>query len=194
MTKNKIKKAALELFVKGGYEGARLADIAAAVNIKPPSLYFHFESKEKLFIEVFDDLLNKRLDYLNTVRQELNELTSAKDQLRHIYNDYSARAKDNQDERVFWKRTALFPPNFLKERVRNDMIAYERQFEDVLVRPVLLWGMKAREIKRQDVERCIVAFISLTAAAFTEIHYSDPDTYRERLEILWDFFWDSIKS
>ena len=62
MTKDKIKKAALALFVKGGYEGARLADIAAAVNIKPPSLYFHFESKEKLFIEVFDDLLSKRLN------------------------------------------------------------------------------------------------------------------------------------
>lgn len=48
-TKKRIIEAALQLFARNGYEATSMADIAAAVGIKAPSLYAHFKSKQALF-------------------------------------------------------------------------------------------------------------------------------------------------
>lgn len=46
--------AALELFWQWGYEGASLSALTAAMDIRPPSLYAAFGSKESLFFSVVD--------------------------------------------------------------------------------------------------------------------------------------------
>lgn len=48
-TKQVILDKALELFSEKGYDAVSVADIAAAVGIKAPSLYNHFASKEAIF-------------------------------------------------------------------------------------------------------------------------------------------------
>ena len=48
-TKQVIVDSALELFSQKGYDAVSVADIAAAVGIKAPSLYNHFASKEAIF-------------------------------------------------------------------------------------------------------------------------------------------------
>ncbi|QXM05229.1 TetR/AcrR family transcriptional regulator [Crassaminicella indica] len=47
-TKNKILMASLKFFLVRGYENTTLSMIADAVNIKKPSIYYHFKSKEDL--------------------------------------------------------------------------------------------------------------------------------------------------
>ena len=42
---------AMKLFCKHGYEGVSIADLTAAMNISPPSLYAAFGAKEALFRE-----------------------------------------------------------------------------------------------------------------------------------------------
>lgn len=44
--------AAARLIAKRGYDGTSMRDIAAAVGMLPGSLYYHFPSKEELFVEV----------------------------------------------------------------------------------------------------------------------------------------------
>ena len=48
-TKQKIIEKALELFSERGYDAVSVAEIAAAVGIKAPSLYNHFPSKQSIF-------------------------------------------------------------------------------------------------------------------------------------------------
>lgn len=50
-TKERALSAALELFGSRGYDAVSMNDIAAAVGIRAPSLYKHFQSKEALFAE-----------------------------------------------------------------------------------------------------------------------------------------------
>lgn len=52
-TRQLILEKALELFADRGYDAVSVADIAAAVGIKAPSLYNHFHSKK----EIFDSIL-----------------------------------------------------------------------------------------------------------------------------------------
>lgn len=48
-TKQRILKAALNLFGKRGYDAVRVAQISDAVGIKAPSLYKHYKSKQDIF-------------------------------------------------------------------------------------------------------------------------------------------------
>ncbi|HYP63584.1 MAG TPA: TetR/AcrR family transcriptional regulator [Acidocella sp.] len=52
---------AMKLFCKHGYEGVSIAELTAAMNISPPSLYAAFGSKEALFREALE-LYTKRPD------------------------------------------------------------------------------------------------------------------------------------
>ena len=59
-TKERILRAALDLFARDGYEAVGVARIAQAVGIKAPSLYKHYKSKR----DIFDHILRRmeRLD------------------------------------------------------------------------------------------------------------------------------------
>ena len=194
MTRERIKNAALSLFVKDGYEGARLVDIAKAVNIKTASLYYHFERKEQLFIELFNDMRNEKLANIKVLHQKLNELGSVKERLFCLYSDYSNRGYDHSEELNFWKRSALFPPSFLREKIHSDLIDYQKQFIDLLLMPVILEGIHSNKLKNHDANQSIVVFLSLIQGMFSEFHYSKPKAYKEKIDVVWEFFWDSIKN
>jgi AcrR family transcriptional regulator len=51
-TRTKILDVSAALFSKHGYNGTALRDIAKALDMKAGSLYYHFDSKEQLVLEV----------------------------------------------------------------------------------------------------------------------------------------------
>lgn len=53
-TKERLIKAALDLFSENGYEGTSVDQIAKTVGIKAPSIYAHFKGKEELLQAVID--------------------------------------------------------------------------------------------------------------------------------------------
>ena len=55
-TENQILKAAREVFIAKGYEGARMQEIADRAGINKALLHYYFRSKEKLFEAVFSEI------------------------------------------------------------------------------------------------------------------------------------------
>lgn len=53
-TRNSILSVAESLFAKFGYLGVSMSDIAKSLEITKAALYYHFPSKEKLYLEVVD--------------------------------------------------------------------------------------------------------------------------------------------
>jgi TetR/AcrR family transcriptional regulator, cholesterol catabolism regulator len=51
-SRSRIVAAALDLFSTRGYEGTSIRDIAGAVGMTTASLYYHFSSKDELFVGV----------------------------------------------------------------------------------------------------------------------------------------------
>jgi len=66
-TAGRILDAAERLFGERGYDGTALRDVADAVGIRTPSLYNHFESKERLYAAVLDRSIKPVLAMLDRV-------------------------------------------------------------------------------------------------------------------------------
>jgi len=68
-TEDKILRAAKEVFISKGFDGARMQEIANMAKINKALLHYYFRSKEKLFEAVFEDTLQQIgpviLDFVN---------------------------------------------------------------------------------------------------------------------------------
>lgn len=58
-TRQKILKAALDVFVEKGYERTTFEDVAARIKLSKGAVYWHFKSKPDLFTEVVADMTAK---------------------------------------------------------------------------------------------------------------------------------------
>lgn len=54
--KHQIRAAAMRCFVQRGYEATRLMDIAREAGLSKGGVYFHYRSKEALFLDLLDRL------------------------------------------------------------------------------------------------------------------------------------------
>lgn len=50
-THDRVLRVAIPMFAKMGFEACTMRHIATAVQVRPPALYYHFSSKEQIFIE-----------------------------------------------------------------------------------------------------------------------------------------------
>ena len=58
------------MFGKMGYSKATLDDIAHAIGLKKPTLYYYYKSKEVLFIEAFSQEWKERLSSLKRIAEQ----------------------------------------------------------------------------------------------------------------------------
>ena len=123
-TKEKIINAARLEFAANGYDGASITSIARNVGIAPSAIYHYFQSKEKLYTEVFKQtsstiwdsdtpsgeaktLLEAMTDLLDNSRQISTDLPSYSDFLASLpieakmhpeFSDLLQQRADHQDK------------------------------------------------------------------------------------------------
>ncbi|EOH92776.1 hypothetical protein UAW_02815 [Enterococcus haemoperoxidus ATCC BAA-382] len=76
ITHQSILETAKELFLTNGYKNTSTRDIAKAVNITQPALYYHFSNKEVLFIEI-----NKQIG--SQLKHEMGQIQDEPDSLEN---------------------------------------------------------------------------------------------------------------
>ena len=64
--RNRILRAAIEVFASKGYFAARMNDVATAAEVADGTLYLYFEGKEHLLMSIFDDVLGRFIERLDT--------------------------------------------------------------------------------------------------------------------------------
>jgi len=89
--RRRVLDAAAELLVAQGYAGTTLREIAAAVGIKAGSIYHHFDSKDAIFVSVFNDGIEVMLAAFETAAERLPaEASSDERLLAHVHGHLSA--------------------------------------------------------------------------------------------------------
>ncbi|WP_168188812.1 TetR/AcrR family transcriptional regulator [Thermoflavimicrobium daqui] len=191
MTAQKIKEAALKQFSKSGYEGASLSKIASEVGIKKPSIYAHFRSKEDLFLTVYREVLVEHVHWIEKIVDEMKQ-NSVEEKLYRILYFFSCELEGYDEEKLeFLKRTTIFPPSFLKERIRAQFLEVEQQLSRILIK-VFAEGIKQKLIRPENMEDLLYAYYSLLDG--TEIHgfYYGREHVAQKLQKRWDIFWRGI--
>jgi TetR/AcrR family transcriptional regulator, cholesterol catabolism regulator len=84
--RDQIRALAAEMFFERGYESTSIRDLAAALDIKAASLYYHFPDKEQILFELVGSVLEQLLDGARWLsqRQEKYELKLAALVVNHV--------------------------------------------------------------------------------------------------------------
>jgi len=81
LKRNRILRAAIEVFASKGYFHARMTDVAKAASVADGTLYLYFEGKEHLLMSIFDDVLSRFIDRL---QEEIASIDDPVDKLRIV--------------------------------------------------------------------------------------------------------------
>jgi len=91
-TKQKIKKAAIELFNKNDTLSISTNHIASYAKISPGNLYYHYKNKQEIIIEIYLDM-SQAFEKLNS----FEEILSSDNPLLVLFNMFDKYAK------LFWE-------------------------------------------------------------------------------------------
>ena len=77
--RERILRAAIDVFAQSGYFNARVSEIAKAAGVADGTIYLYFDSKEDLLISVFREHTR---DYLQSLERDLANINRPEDRMR----------------------------------------------------------------------------------------------------------------
>jgi len=77
--RQRILRAAIEVFARKGFFSSRMTDVAKSASVADGTLYLYFEGKEHLLTSIFDDVLGR---FIERTRHEIESVDDPADKLR----------------------------------------------------------------------------------------------------------------
>lgn len=191
MSSQRLLEVAAEHFSHCGYDGTSLANIAADVGIKKPSIYAHFNSKKDLFSNVFDKAAEKEFTFWTTYFQTSMDMP-LKERLYGLLSAFLHRY-DNDMEARFWLRTSFFPPTKLYDFVLEKFYNYLDQCEETLTE-VFETAIIDGEIANIGAQKGCIAFMSLLDGMFVEMLYGGRERTERRIHASWELYWRGLST
>jgi AcrR family transcriptional regulator len=90
-TRDLLLRSAETIFVRDGYEGAELGEIASLAGRTKGAIYAHFKNKEDLFIALFSERMTL---HANRMREKLAESTTMEQNLKIFREFYVGTLED----------------------------------------------------------------------------------------------------
>jgi len=193
-----ILKAASEIFMEKGYDGARMQEIADKAGLNKALLHYYYRSKDKLFRAVFNKVFQRLMDGLVSV---FEENMSIFDTIRIFF-------KEHQEVLITYRHLPVFILNELQrdpnivvdmfdtsrlESVRNTLfLRIEKEKEEGIIRqsvqPIELFiNIISLSVFPYAAKPLLSPIIGLDEAAFF-------DMMQARKDGLADFVIQSIKA
>lgn len=190
----KIKTISLKEFAARGFDGVSLENIASQVGIRKSSIYTHFKNKEDLFLSVFEEALRLDAIALKNLAKDFKEGDS-KENLASLFRfycqQYNADAAKSEFQLI--KRAMLYPPENLKEKLKEMFLAHEKEINSNL-ELILTEGIDSGQFSRIETEELYMMFYIFVDGLFIESHYYPDHVYNDRFDAVWKLFWDNVSA
>lgn len=174
-----LQEAALKRFAEQGFSGTALAQIAADVGIKPPSIYAHFKSKEDLFLSLVGPTIEEELCYArNALSVPGGGQKMLADFLRNIENRF-----ESAPVMLFLLHMAYLPPQQMADRVAEPVSDYMNGLEKIITQ--VFKTMKPGRLKE---DMLAAAYLGIVDSLQAEILYAGKKRFRKRLKAMWAVF------
>ncbi|MBD2863714.1 TetR/AcrR family transcriptional regulator [Paenibacillus oceani] len=180
----------MKLFSAHGYEGTPLSAIAKEVGIKTPSLYAHFESKEKLYFAVYEEVQAEHVRRLEALIESVRE----EDTGTKLYTILSETCRNyllDEEKAAFLKRAMLFPPSSLQDELQQRFMEAEKR-QTAVYRGIFEAAIEEGSIADRDADDLLAAYYCLLDGSFVQMFYYGPVQFQQRLRSVWSIFWEGI--
>ncbi len=157
-TKERIKNASLGLLHRRGYKSTSINDILDSSGIKKGTFYFHYESKEKLVVEVLDKALVK---YDDQIKSKVKHQAASEQIIDMIEAIKAYHIDDGTSKGCIFGNMALeigHNDSNVSEFVAGVFNKWENRFEKLLFEAVNNSEMKLKE-SAQIFSRVILGLI-----------------------------------
>ena len=182
MTKQEILEHALTLFMKQGYEGASMSDLAAATGIKKASLYAHYSGKEEIFSAVFSGVVEEYREMMQSLLLR-REDESALTRLERMFRAF-LRYCHNNTRVYFWDRYFYFPPEFIRERMEQETKQTQDEFL-LAISQAISEGIARGEISPQPVESAALAYYYLMIGLSMSVKLYEREALERDISLAW---------
>ena len=106
----RIIEAATKVFLERGYEGTNMTHIAEAAGIGRPALYYYYRTKDKIFGEIFGNLVKS---FVPGVLEIIRKDAPIEDRLEQLVDAYFEQLSRNPRLPIFIIREMDRDPQFL---------------------------------------------------------------------------------
>ena len=198
-TRDRIFKAASDIFEEKGYDGARMQEIADRAGINKALLHYYFRTKELLFAAVFRVLLRKMFEKIFSI---FMEDISFKDKIRKFFDQHIEILIKNPKLPIFLLNEISHNPG-LAEGIHGTL-PFDQLRSTVF--QMHAKEMKGYGIKKDDMPQLIMTIVSLSVFPFAArdvIRMMIPEVadnkkfiafMRERKEFAADFVITALKN
>lgn len=158
-TREKIFKAASDIFEEKGYDGARMQEIADRAGINKALLHYYFRTKEKLFEAVFQVLLKKMFEKIISI---FMEDISLKEKIRKFFSEHIEILIKNPKLPIFLLNEISHNPDLMQgihgnlpfDQIRGAV--FQKHAKE----------LKGYGIKKDDMPQLMMTIVSLSVFPF----------------------------
>lgn len=194
MSAIKIKEVALELFATKGYENTTMREIGALVGIKASSIYSHYISKDELFEQVVQDLINKikweNID-INKIKASIT-VVDLKTLLFNIFSGYYNFFANNKLELLLWLRLRNLSPNMSNIQANVLNLSYGRPVLEVYIE-LFLYGINHKQIRNSSIHMLVMSFFAFISGYTDSLRIMPNPITTEQLTEAFEIYWDGIR-
>ena len=128
----RILEAATQVFLEKGYEGTNMTHIAEAAGIGRPALYYYYRTKDKIFGEIFGNLVKS---FVPGVLEIIRKDAPIEDRLEQLVDAYFEQLSRNPRLPIFIIREMDRDPQFLVKtaadlHLENYFLSIMEAYED----------------------------------------------------------------
>ena len=167
--KEAIFEAAVQCFNENGYHATSMDLIADEAGMTKRGLYYHFKSKDQLFIELFH-YMNKK--YYERIPEFASQKTLPEDRLRLYVEIAGAVLKENTDFLKFSQEFMTI--GVRKPEIRAVMSEYYSE-QVKRVKSIVQEGIAAGQFRKVDTEKIARSIVLITIGVFTAYFSLDDD-------------------
>ncbi|MBI5932169.1 MAG: TetR/AcrR family transcriptional regulator [Chloroflexi bacterium] len=183
-TRTRILEAAVKVFATKGYHNAKVDDIVSESHTSKGAFYFHFPSKQDIFLalsDTFSDLLENRLtESMQGQTHGLEQMDAALTSILGLFSQYRGLAKVALVQAV--GLGAVFEE---RRRAINDKLTR-------LVKMRLDQAVCAGSVPRQNTEIAARAWVGALGEVVTHWIYAGEQPLEESLPALRQFLARSV--
>jgi len=176
--KSQIDSGAVKLFIRNGYDGTSMRDLARNLGVRPSSIYGHIKSKQELLFRIMERLMDEVLAHANEV---LSDGGAPDEIVRRLVHSNICQPGQYETALLQSELKSLTPQH------RAVIIRKQRQYRELWLR-VLDQGRRRGIFKIKDLK---LAFLGIDGALLHIERWFSPSGRLTRSQVA-DVFVDWV--